>query len=91
MALVTFNPRGIVQIKINRFSPREVLLFQMKGGKGHHAAHNAPPVKKWTSSSACTLGSYWPPLFAITKKNRNLLTNINAGCVGLNPQFTMTK
>ena len=45
MALVTFNPRGVVQIKINRFSPREVLLFQMKRGKGHHAAHNAPPVK----------------------------------------------
>ena len=45
MALVTFNPRGVVQIKIDRFSPREVLLFKMKGGKGHHAAHNAPPVK----------------------------------------------
>ena len=45
VALVTFNPRGIVQIKIKRFSPREVLLFQMKGGKGHHGAHNAFPVK----------------------------------------------
>ena len=41
MALVTFNPRGIVQIKINRFSPREVLLFQMKGERAtmQHTMH----------------------------------------------------
>ena len=57
MALVTFNPGGVVQIKINRFSAREMLLLQVKRGKGHHAADNAPPVKKWTSSMACALGS----------------------------------
>ena len=45
MAIVTFNPGGVVQIKINRFSAREMLLFQVKGGQGHHAADNAPPVK----------------------------------------------
>ena len=41
--------------------------------------HTMHLQSKWTSSIACALGSYWPPLFAITKKNRNLLTNINAG------------
>ena len=45
MALVTFNPGGVVQIKINRFSAREVLWGQVKGGQGYHAADNAPPVK----------------------------------------------
>ena len=45
MALVTFNPGGVVQIKINRFSAREMLLLQVKRGQGHHAADNAPPVK----------------------------------------------
>ena len=45
MAFVTFNPGGVIQIKINRFSPREVLLFQVKRGQGHHAADNASPVK----------------------------------------------
>ena len=45
MAFVTFNPGGIVQIKVNRFSAREVLLFQVNGGQGQHAAYNASPVK----------------------------------------------
>ena len=44
MAFVTFNPAGVIQIKINRFSPREMLLFQVKGVQGHHAADNASPV-----------------------------------------------
>ena len=45
MALITFNPWGVVQVKIHRIGAREMLLFQVKGGQGHHAAHNAPPVK----------------------------------------------
>ena len=45
MAFVTFNLWGVVQVKIHRISAREMLLFKVKGGKGHHAADNAPPVK----------------------------------------------
>ena len=45
MAFVTFNPGGVIQIEINRFIPREMLLFQVKRGQGHQAAYNASPVK----------------------------------------------
>ena len=45
MAFVTFNPWGVVQVKIHRISAREMLLFKVKEGQGHHAADNAPPVK----------------------------------------------
>ena len=53
VALITFNPWGVVQVKIHRFSAREMLLFQVKGGQGHHAAHNASPVKMDFFHSLC--------------------------------------
>ena len=34
MAFVTFNPWGVVQVKIHRISAREMLLFKVKGGQG---------------------------------------------------------
>ena len=45
MAIVTFYPGGIINAKIEGFSPREIPLFQVKGGQGQHAAYNASPVK----------------------------------------------
>ena len=31
MEFVTFNPWGVVQVKIHRISAREMLLFKVKG------------------------------------------------------------
>ena len=45
VTFVIFNPGGIINVKINIFSPREMLLFQVKRGQGQLAAYNASPVK----------------------------------------------
>ena len=75
MALVTFKPRGVVQIKINKFSPREVLLFQMKRACSTQCTSSQngllPLPVPWGHT-----GLHCLPLL---KKNKNLLTNINAG------------
>ena len=67
IVLVTFNPGGVVQIKINKFSAREVLLFQVKKDRAT-IQYTMHLQSKWTSSMAWALGSYWPPLFAIRLK-----------------------
>ena len=84
MALVTFNPWGVVQVKINRISTREMLLFQVKGDRAT-MQHTMHLQSKWASSIACALGSYWPPLSAISllkkKNDLNVLTNIKARAI----------
>ena len=79
MALVTFNPWGVVQVKIHRIIAREMLLFRVKGGQGHHAAHNAPPVATMMNGSlpshiAPALHFVWEPIwhFIISTKNKEL-------------------
>ena len=85
MALVTFNPGGVINVKINRFSPREMLLFQVKGDRAT-VQHTMHLQSKLTSSMACALGSNCIGsalsairLLKIKEKRNILLTKINAG------------
>ena len=59
----------IIKVKINRFSPRHMLLFQVKGDRAtmQHIIHLQ---SKWISSMACALVSYCvgSPLSAIRLK-----------------------
>ena len=55
-ALVIFNLEGVINVKINRFNAREVLLFQVKGDRAT-MQHTMHLESKWTSSMACALGS----------------------------------
>ena len=57
MALVPFNPWGVIQMKIYRFSAREVLLFEVEGERGT-MPHTIHLQSKWGSSITCALGSY---------------------------------
>ena len=76
MAFVTFNPEGVIQIKINRFSPREMLLFHVKGGQG-------PPCSRQCISSQSEFlpllvpwgHIHCQPLHTKMLKNRNISTN----------------
>ena len=45
VAFVTFNPWGIIQVKIHRLSAREMLVLQMLWREGNHTANNTSPVK----------------------------------------------
>ena len=56
MALVTFNPWGVVPVKIQNQCQGDA-VDQGEGGQGHHAADNAPPVKM-NFFMSYALGSY---------------------------------
>ena len=81
---VTFNPWGVVQVKIQTQCQRDAVV---PGEGGWATMQQTMHLKsKWISSMACALGSYCvgSPLSAmstkdIKKNNFNLLTNIKAG------------
>ena len=92
MAFVTFNPGGVIQIKIHRFSPQEMLLFQMKGVTG-------PPCSRQCISSQSEFlpllvpwgHIHCQPLHTKMLKNRIfLLTYIKAGPIRVNHITTPT-
>ena len=92
MAFVTFNPGGVIQIKIQQIQSQGDAVVPNEGGQGHHASRQCISSQSEFLPLLVPWGHiHCQPLHTKMLKNRIfLLTNIKAGPIRVNHMTTPT-